>query len=108
MNLKTDYAYNDDDFIQCGENIDELTVTITLCEYRNLVQEQVRLDMRVEQLLEEKATLEEKLKDMSKALFLCKLPDWMKSIGNTIAHWGENEDDDSEECAEAEDDGTDQ
>ena len=62
MSLKTDYHYNEDDFAERGGQLDELTVTITLCEYRNLITEQTRLDMTVDRLQEEKAELEKKLK----------------------------------------------
>ncbi len=79
MSLKTDYSYSKDDFVQRGEALDELTVTITLCEYRNLITEQTRLDMVVERLQEEKAELEKKLKAASEALAACKMPDWVKA-----------------------------
>ena len=36
MSLKTDYAnFNEDDFVESSGEMKELTVTITLCEYRN-------------------------------------------------------------------------
>ena len=35
--LKTDFTYNDDDFVERDGKLFELTVTITLSEYRNLV-----------------------------------------------------------------------
>jgi len=65
MSLKTDYNYNDDDFTERSGQLDELTVTITLCGYRNLITEQTRLDMTVDRLQEEKAELEKKLKAAS-------------------------------------------
>ena len=37
MSLKTDYGWNEDDYVQADEKMSELTVTITLCEYRNLI-----------------------------------------------------------------------
>ena len=100
MSLKTDYNYNEDDFTERNGQLDELTVTITLCEYRNLITEQTRLDMTVDRLQEEKAELEKKLKAASEALAACKMPEWVKSIGNTLAHWGEDQDDDGEREAE--------
>ena len=96
MSVKTDYSYNEDDFVQHGESLDELTVTITLCEYRNLISEQTRLDMTVDRLQEEKAELEKKLKAASEALAVCKMPEWVKSIGNALAHWGEDGGEDQE------------
>ena len=96
MSLKTDYRYNEDDFAERGGQLDELTVTITLCEYRNLISEQTRLDMIVDRLQEEKAELEKKLKAASEALAVCKMPEWVKSIGNVLAHWGEDQENEQE------------
>lgn len=43
MNGKTEYGnYNIDDFVEVDGQLKELTVTITLCEYRNLVKESIR------------------------------------------------------------------
>ena len=88
------YTYNEDDFVQRGEALDELTVTITLCEYRNLISENTRLDMTLGRVQEEKAELEKKMQAASEALAACKMPEWVKSIGNTLAHWGEDQGDD--------------
>lgn len=92
MSLKTDYNYNEDDYAERSGQLDELTVTITLCEYRNLISEQTRLDMTVDRLQEEKAELEKKLKAASEALAACKMPEWVRAIGDTLAHWGEDQD----------------
>mgnify|MGYP003498020666 CR=1 FL=1 len=46
--LKTKYSYNEDDFMQNGEELKELTVTITLCEYRNLIRELSTYDAKIE------------------------------------------------------------
>lgn len=48
--LKTDNMYNDDDFAQVGDQMNELTVTITLCEYRNMVRELARNEIEIEKL----------------------------------------------------------
>lgn len=93
MSLKTEYNYNEDDFAERSGQLEELTVTITLCEYRNLITEQTRLDMTVDRLQEEKAELEKKLKAASEALAACKMPEWVRTIGNTLAHWGEDDED---------------
>lgn len=91
MSLKTDYNYNEDDFTERNGQLDELTVTITLCEYRNLITEITRLDMTVDRLNEEKSELEQKLKSASEALAVCKMPERVKSVGNALAHWGEDQ-----------------
>ena len=101
MSLKTAYNYNEDDFTERAGQLDELTVTITLCEYRNLISEQTRLDMIVDRLQEEKAELEKKLKAASEALAACKMPEWVKAIGNTLAHWGEDQDGAEQEAEDA-------
>lgn len=78
------------DFVQRGDAINELTVTITLCEYRRLVADTREYALLVDRLNEEKADLEKKLKSASEALAACQMPEWVRSIGNTLAHWGEN------------------
>lgn len=51
MALKTDYnSFNEDDFVESGGEMKELTVTITLCEYRNLITEQTRYEAEVDRL----------------------------------------------------------
>lgn len=57
MSLKTEYSYNEDDFVQNTNGMQELTVTITLCEYRNLVSEIERQDILIERLQEENKRL---------------------------------------------------
>lgn len=52
MSLKTDYNFNEDDFAQDGDMMKELTVTITLCEYRNIIREQVRSEIEIGRLQE--------------------------------------------------------
>ena len=101
MSLKTDCRYNEDDYVERSGQLDELTVTITLCEYRNLITEQTRLDMTVDRLQEEKAELEKKLKAASEALAVCKMPEWVKAIGNSLAHWGEADEDQEPEADNA-------
>lgn len=61
MSLKTEYTYNDDDFIQTTGGMKELTVTITLCEYRNLIQDIVRSEKTIDQLQDEKEKLKKAL-----------------------------------------------
>ena len=89
MNRKTEFTtYNEDDFVQRGDSLDELTVTITLCEYRNLIKELAQSDMTIEWLREEKAELEKKLEAAAKALSSFT-PELMRDIGNILTHWGD-------------------
>lgn len=101
MSLKTEYGYNEDDFTERSGQLDELMVTITLSEYRNLIVTQTRLDAEVDRLQEEKAELEKKLKAASEALTACKKPEWIRAIGNVLAHWGEDQGDAGQEAEDA-------
>ena len=49
-NIKTDFGYNNYDYVQDGETIKELTVTITLDEYRNLITTNVRNETQIDYL----------------------------------------------------------
>ena len=107
MSLKTDYHYNEDDYVERSGQLDELTVTITLCEYRNLITEQTRLDMTVDRLQEEKVELEKKLQAASEitrflreqkaelidslvnaqeGFRLCNTPEWVQAIAEKLDH----------------------
>ena len=57
MNLKNDYSYNEDNFIQDGDVLRELTVTITLCEYRNIIEELTHARSLVDSLQEQEKKL---------------------------------------------------
>ena len=95
MERKTEYAgcFNEDDFAQRGGALEELTVTITLCEYRNMVREQARNELQIERLQDENGKL-------SNALAACKLPEWVKSIGRALS--GEDAADEEAEDGEKE------
>lgn len=62
MSLKTELPYNEDDFVQRGSYLDELSVTITLCEYRNLIRESARNEKEIEKLQEENERLREQVR----------------------------------------------
>jgi hypothetical protein len=53
MSLKTEYGYNEDDFVQNRDGMQELTVTISLCEYRNLVKDLAYQDVAIGNLEKE-------------------------------------------------------
>jgi hypothetical protein len=58
MAMKTaEYCYNEDNFVEENDTMKELTVTITLGEYRNLIQERVYNEKTIETLQEEKKVL---------------------------------------------------
>ena len=83
MSLKTDYSYNEDDFVQHGEALKELTVTITLAEYRCLVREGVRSAERIEQLEEELKKVKEGGKAMYQLLML-KSPEILNKFSDLL------------------------
>lgn len=87
MERKTEYAgcFNEDDFTQRGGALEELTVTITLCEYRNIVRDLARSELQIERMQDEKAELEKKCADFANALAACKLPEWVKNIGRALS-----------------------
>ena len=64
--MKTEYSYNEDDFVQNRDGMQELTVTITLCEYRNLVKDLSHQDSTIERLEEENKRLKEQNKTYQK------------------------------------------
>ena len=80
--------------------MNELTVTITLAEYRDLIADQTRMSLEIDRLKAEKKELEDKAKSLSDALAVCELPKWIKAIGNSLAHWGEDQDDDADDPGE--------
>lgn len=58
MNLKTEeYTYNEDNFIEKDGKMHEIPVTITLGEYRNLIEERVYNEKAIEELQDENERL---------------------------------------------------
>ena len=96
MSLKTEYQYNEDDFVQRGESLNELTVTITLCEYRNLIREQTRSAERID-FLEEKL---KETKEMGKTfmqLFMLKSPETINKLCDLYNEFFPNKTEEGEE-----------
>ena len=60
MSLKTEYGYLEYDFVQNGNGMQELTVTITLSEYRNLIKDITTQANTIERLIEENNRLKER------------------------------------------------
>lgn len=81
MSKKTDYIsiYNEDDFVEKPDGMQELTVTITLCEYRNLIKEQAQNKKQIEILEEELKKTKESAKTFMQ-LFMIKSPETMNKI----------------------------
>ncbi len=83
MSIKSEYEYNEDNFVEENENLKELTVTITLCEYRNLIEDRAYSDKAIGELQDEV----EKLKKQNEAfvnLILKMSPDIAKPLKEQI------------------------
>lgn len=79
MNLKTDYRYEDFNFTENNGTMNELTVTITLDEYRTMVQHLTRDENKIEKLEAENKHYKTTLKVYAE--ILCKQnPDAIKKI----------------------------
>lgn len=75
---------NDDDFVQDGNTIKELTVTITLAEYRNLIIENTRYEKTVNDL---KIRLEkaEKQAQLMRDMVLYDHPEFIGDLSNAVS-----------------------
>lgn len=83
MSLKTEYGYNQDDYVLNGNVMQELTVTISLCEYRNLVRKLLNADIVVEQLQKENKSLIEQNKTLS-TFIISQNPEMTQSFNSVI------------------------
>ena len=92
----------EDDYIEKNGAVEELTVTITLCEYRRLIEENVRLNTIAEQHADEIESLEKQKNILTEHLFACK-PDlaadilaFSKKLFNNYADDAQDEEGDAE------------
>lgn len=88
---------DDDDFVQHGETVDELTVTITLSEYRRLVADNALLNQELHEQDQKIAEMEKKLKSAMEALAACKAPEWLRDFGKALSEFGKDSEEDEEE-----------
>ena len=86
MSSKTEFSWNEDDFVQQGDTLNELTVTITLTEYRNLIEDRTRADINIAQLQEEKETLKKQLSDLVQAILSGKIYEYARTISDFFMH----------------------
>lgn len=96
MSLKTEYSYNEDNFVQSGESLNELTVTITLEEYRNLIREQTRSAKQIECLEEELKKAKESAKTFMQ-LFMIKSPETINKLCDMFSDIFPNNETETEE-----------
>lgn len=102
MSLKTEFncCYNEDNFIQNGNEMKELTVIITLGEYRNLIEERTRNEKTIENLEEELKKAKESLSMFAK-LMLIKSPEFIDKVCDAFREvLPKNEDETGEEVDE--------
>lgn len=81
---KTEFSYNEDDFVERDGKLDELTVTITLCEYRNLIADQIYAKQNFHELSDKYEGLNQAFKNMVKYISMEKITDDLKQFIETI------------------------
>lgn len=103
MSLKTDcVCYNEDNFVEEDGQIHELTVEITLGEYRNLISEITRQDILISDLQDRNKELEEKLESTTRAFAYVKLPEWLKNFNKVFGSDAEQSNEEITEETESE------
>lgn len=86
----------EDDFVQHGETMDELTVTNTLSEYRRLVADNALLNQELHEQDQKFSEMEKKLESAMDALAACKAPEWLRGLGKAISKDGEEDEEENE------------
>ena len=91
-----DYT-NEFDYVESGGRCDELTVTITLCEYRELTERRVRQAMEIERLTAERDKLEKQAHEYGKML-IARHPEIIGKITDAVSEFvgGDSEPEDDE------------
>lgn len=82
--LKTSYGYNENDFVEKDRTLHELTVTITLAEYRDLIATKECLLKTRDDLQAEVDKLTEQNKSLSQAIIASNGGKLFKNIGKAI------------------------
>ena len=100
MKIKTEFnCFNFEDFVQKDGQLHELTVTITLFEYRNLISDLIRNEETINRLHEENKKLAGQNEALTK-LVIKHNPDFIRSVNENIRALF---DDNAEEESEVED-----
>lgn len=82
--IKTEIGYNEDDFVERDGRLEELTVTITLCEYRNLIADRICAGQNFHKSSDEYEGLKQAFKDMVKYVDTEKIPYNLKCFIESI------------------------
>ena len=97
MSNKTDYIeWNDEDFVQNNDTLTELTVTITLCEYRKLLIDSVLSSNKIEELEKELNNTEEAYKMILQTIF-DESPELKNSFSAVYKHFFQKEEGETDE-----------
>ena len=83
MSIKTEYGYNEDNFIEKNGELEELTVTVTLEEYRNLIKELCYNEKAIEELQEHNEKLRRE-NELLRGFILKKMPAVTEKIEEII------------------------
>lgn len=86
-----DFAYikdwtTEDDYVEHGGICNELTVTITLREYRGLIEEKVKQAAEIERLTAERDKFEKQAREYGKML-IAKHPEIIKKITGVVSEF---------------------
>lgn len=88
------------DYVESGGRCDELTVTITLCEYRELTERRVRQAMEIERLKEERDKFEKQAHEYGKML-IARHPDIIGKITDAVSEFVGSNPEEETEAADA-------
>ena len=107
--MKTEKFYAcEEDYVESAGELHELTVTITLNEYRSLIREESRAEIKIERLEAEIDELRKEKKSLSDALAVCKLPPVIEKIRDALVAGFAEDDEESDEDDEIIAGGTDE
>lgn len=112
MSIKTEYPYNEDNFIEVDGELKELTVTITLEEYRNLIENRCYSDKAIEELQEEVESLRSQRDSYLKIIYAkspeiaAKIFEFTSLVSDIFSGDDTDCDDDTEESEEKENERT--
>lgn len=85
--LKTGYIIQcEDDFVEHDGAMRELTVTITLHEYRALITENVQFAADIDAYKKEVENLTDKNEKLSQAILACNVDKMIRDIGKAIGN----------------------
>ena len=91
------YYACEEDYVESAGELHELTVTITLNEYRALIREAVVAEAKIERLEAELEELRKEKKSLSDALAVCKMPAFIEKIAAAFASDEDDEESDADD-----------